>query len=188
MSDPSKRASGRESKNLDALALGDAYKISTGANGDLFVGGANTGVIERFSSSGTDLGVIGNVSGFRSIQVMPNSDVLVGSVNGVISRFTAGGVNLGVFATLSGTTVSDIAIAPNGDVYTANGFSDTIQHLSPTGVSLGTVGSGFSTPSTLAFLPSATAVPEPSALALLAVPLLGVVARRSLRTRKVSSL
>ena len=171
-----------------ATLTSDAYKMSTGANGDLFVGSSGNGQIRRFSSAGANLGLVGTVPGFRSIQVMPNGDVLGGSVNGVISRFTAGGVSLGVFATLSGTTVSDIAIAPNGDVYTANGLSNTVQHLSPTGVSLGTVGSGFATPSTLAFLPAAaTAVPEPSALALLVVPLLGAIVRRSACRRKASS-
>jgi len=170
-----------------ATLTSDAYKMSTGANGDLFVGSSGNGQIRRFSSAGANLGLVGTVPGFRSIQVMPNGDVLGGSVNGTISRFTPGGVSLGVFATLTGTTVSDMAIAPNGDVYTANGLTNTIQHLSATGVSLGTVGSGFATPSSLAFIPSATAVPEPSALALLVVPLIGAIVRRSACRRKASS-
>ena len=156
---------GPDGTNLGLFASSSAtarfYDMAFDANGYLYVSGALSGNIRRFSPTGVDLGDFVTVDSPAGIAFDRNGNLYVTSYNNnTVHRFSSTGTDLGVFATLTGYgAAANMIFDTAGNLYITSYLtvSDTspgsIRRFSPTGQDLGVFApvSAFTEPAGLAF-------------------------------------
>ena len=127
-----------------------AWSLAFDTTGNLFVGNPTNTTLEKFSSTGTDLGLFAAVGptglAFDTAGNLYASD----ATDNTVKRYTPGGSG-SVFATgLNYPT--GLAFDSAGNLFVANGNSNSIEKFSSTGTDLGVfAGSGGASPYGLAF-------------------------------------
>ena len=131
------------------------YDVAIDVSGNLYVANYVAGNIQKFSSTGTNLGTfIG--SGLNN----PDGLVFDTAGNLYVSNYSGASVNKysptgTLLATLTtGAGPQGMAFDAAGNLYVANSFAHTVQKFSPTGTDLGVFISGINQPTDLAFDPN----------------------------------
>ena len=155
-----------------STGLSGPYGLAFDAAGNLYVANTLGNFIERFSSTGVDLGIfakgglIENPLGLAfdkagNLYVANNQ---TGTGGNSIIKITPTGVQ----STFANTLINGaygIAFDPTGNLYVANNGNNTVARFTPTGVGSIFANTGLNHPTFLTFGPSV--VPEPGTLALL---------------------
>ncbi len=118
----------------------------------VFVANYGSGTVERYSSSGTDLGTFASVGEpLRYLAFDKAGNLYVDSQTGIVYESSATGTSLGAVASVSGIA-NGLAFDSSGNLYVGNYSLSQVEKFSPTGVDLGTFAStGLDNPSGLAF-------------------------------------
>ena len=115
------------------------YDIAFDANGYVYVSGALSGNIRRFSPAGVDLGDFVTLDSPACVAFDRNGNMYVTSYNNnTVHRFSSTGADLGVFATLTGYAAAvNMIFDTAGNLYItssltlANSSPGSIRRFSP---------------------------------------------------------
>ncbi len=156
--------------------------VPAAPNASLYVSNYSGNSIEKYSSTGTDLGVFANtaLNGPSGLAFDQSGNLYAANLAGnSIEKFSSTGTDLGIFANTGLNVPFGLAFDSTGNLYAANSGSSTIEKFSPTGTDLGIfANTGLSEPLFLAF--DNAAVPEPGT-ALFGMACVGVAALRRRR-------
>ena len=142
------------SRGLTALAVFLAATSLAQAE-YLYVANLQSNTIEKYSSTGTDLGVFAStgLSSPAGLAFDSRGNLYVAnSGNNTITEYNSSGAELGVFASTGLRNPEGLAIDSHGNLYAANNGNSTIEKFSSTGTDLGVFASqNLSGPAGLAF-------------------------------------
>ena len=121
----------------------------------LYVANVGDNTIEKFSSSGADLGVFAStfLNCPQALAFDSHGNLYVANFDNTIKKFSSSGADLGVFTSANLNGPVALAFDNSGNFYVANySGTHTIEKFSSTGTDLGVFAStGLSQPSGIAF-------------------------------------